>query len=132
MEIAVKSEPENAATYFSLRDALHTNGQLTDAFVAGVSGEALVHRSAKEMFQLGTTLFLDQKYDEATRWYRLAKKFDPEATVIWHRNLSINLWGQGRFCEAQFHRDQAFRRQCIFIERATDSRLWPSSCRSLN
>jgi hypothetical protein len=119
----VAHAPAEADAYLLLRDALAACGQQAEAFLAGIAAQALEQRSAHALFQLGTLYFLNRRVDDAAYWYALAAQIDPEAAVLWHRNLSVNLWGQGQFSAAAYHRERAFSRQCLFIEGVRDAQL---------
>jgi tetratricopeptide (TPR) repeat protein len=119
----VAHAPEQADAHLLLRDALAATGQQAEAFLAGIAGQALEQRSAHALFQLGTIHFLNRRAEDAARWYALAAQIDSEATVLWHRNLSVNLWGQGQFAAAAYHRERAFSRQCLFVEGVRDAAI---------
>lgn len=112
-------QADDAAACFALRDHLAACGNAADSYLADMAGDALLKCSAENLFRAGTTFYLLGRHEEATKFYRLAFDADPEPMAVLHRNLSINLWGEGRFADAQYHRDLAFRHQRIFVEHAS-------------
>jgi hypothetical protein len=56
----------------------------------------------------------------AINWFRLALSIDP-ASVAVHQNLASVLELDGNTIEAQHHRDEAYRRQNLFIDDTTNT-----------
>lgn len=70
------------------------------------------------LYNVGTVYFLRGRQDQAKRWYGHALAVNP-ALAIAHQNLSALLEREGRREEAMIHRDEAYRIQRVFEERAT-------------
>jgi len=110
--------PENAAIYAALADTFRSYGQEADAVEAELASIALGQRNALMLYNLGTSYLMTQRPALAVKWLRLALEIDP-TLVPAHQNLASILELDGSRIEAKYHRDEAYRRQCMFIDDAS-------------
>jgi len=115
LQAALQQTPEDAATYAMLAEALRADGQDSAANEAELAAIALTQRSALIFYNLGTLYMMTQRPALAMQWFRLALGIDPELVAA-HQNLASVLDLEGNTAEAQHHRDEAYRKQCLFID----------------
>jgi hypothetical protein len=117
LQQAIQREPQDAANYQALAEALRVDGQDSAANEAELAAIALAQRNALIFYNLGTLYMMTQRSTLAVKWFRLALEIDP-LMVEAHQNLASVLELDGNSAEAQHHRDQAYRRQSLFIDDA--------------
>jgi hypothetical protein len=117
LEEAIALEPENPERYRALAATLRAGGAEAEAMAAELAATALEARAPLALFNIATACFQAGKHEQAKRWYALTLRLDPEMVAA-HRNLAAVLEREGRFGEAQRHRDEAYRRQSVFVEAA--------------
>lgn len=108
---------QDADTFAALADALRASGRAAEADEAQMAAIALAERSALMFYNLGTFYLMTKRPALAVRWLRAALDVDP-ALVAAHQNLSAALELEGSTAAAQHHRDEAYRRQCLFVDGA--------------
>ncbi|HWZ47143.1 MAG TPA: tetratricopeptide repeat protein [Herbaspirillum sp.] len=118
LQHAAVAMPLNGEVYRLQALAYHANGQQTEALAAGMAVAALEERSAIALFNIGTTYFMNQHFEPAAKWYRLALMLDPDLVEA-NQNIALILHREGRLAEAGMHYDRAYRQQSLFIEPAT-------------
>ena len=112
--------PEDAAVHAALGLALRAAGRDAEAVGAELASIALGRHDALMYYNLGTSYLMTQRPALAVKWYRLALRVDPELVAA-HQNLATILELDGCRREALYHRDQAYRRQNIFIDGAPEA-----------
>jgi tetratricopeptide (TPR) repeat protein len=122
LEQAIALEPENPEHYRALAAALRADGADADAMAAELAATALAARAPLALFNVATACFQAGQRQNAKRWYTLTLRLDP-AMVAAHRNLAAILEQEGRLAEALRHRDDAYRRQSVFVEEAPTPQL---------
>ncbi len=120
LQAAIQKTPEDAAIYTMLAEALRADGQDSAANEAELAAIALTQRSALIFYNLGTLYMMTQRPALAIQWLRLALRIDAELVTA-HQNLAAVLDLEGNAPEAQHHRDEAYRRQCLFIDQPSAS-----------
>jgi hypothetical protein len=94
-------------------------GLSDDATIAELAALAFEQSSRPQtvlmLYNLGTMFLMTQRPISAEKWLRAALRYDPELVVA-HQNLASILELDGNKAEAQYHRDQAYRRQNVFID----------------
>lgn len=110
-------DPENPERYRALAAAHRAAGAEADAMAAELAAAALEARAPLALCNIATACFQAGQRAPAKRWYRLALRLDP-ALVAAHRNLAAILEAEGQRDEARRHRDEAYRRQSVFVEPA--------------
>ena len=118
LEQAAALDPENPGRYRALAAAHREAGEVAAAMAAELAATALEARAPLALCNIGTACLQAGQRGPAKRWYRLALRLDP-ALVAAHRNLAAILEGEGLLAEARRHRDEAYRRQNVFVERAS-------------
>jgi tetratricopeptide (TPR) repeat protein len=114
-------DPENPARYRALATAHRAAGDEVATMAADLAAEALEARAPLVLYNLATACFQTGRREDAKRWYDLTLRLDP-ALVPAHRNLAAILENEGRLGEARHHYDEAYRRQSVFEEKATNER----------
>jgi tetratricopeptide (TPR) repeat protein len=112
---AASLTPDDAAIYRALAVGFQAAGLETEAAAAEMAALALAQHSALMLYNLATSYLMTQRPELAEKWYRAALRIDPELVVA-HQNLASILEVDGRKAQAQYHRDQAYRRQCLFVD----------------
>ncbi len=110
-------DPENPECYRALAAAHREAGDETEAMAAALAASALEARAPLALCNIATACFQAGQRAQAKRWYGLALRLDP-ALVPAHRNLAAILESEGRLGEARHHRDEAYRRQSVFVQPA--------------
>lgn len=118
LQRAAVAMPLNGEVYRLQALAYHASGQQTEALAAGMAVAALEGRSAIALFNIGTTYFMNQHFEPAAKWYRLALMLDPDLVEA-NQNIALILHREGRLAEAGMHYDRAYRQQSLFIDPAT-------------
>lgn len=118
---AASIAPDVAATYRGLAAGFKAAGLQNEAIAAEMAVLALEQHSALMLYNLATSYLMTQRPALAEKWYRTALRIDPELVVA-HQNLASILEVDGRKALAQYHRDQAYRRQCLFVDIAETPR----------
>ncbi|HZB91119.1 MAG TPA: hypothetical protein VE397_06750 [Stellaceae bacterium] len=118
LESEAAGDPENPARYRALAAAWRRQGAEAEAMAAELAATALEARAPLALFNIATACFSAGRRAEAKRWYALALRLDPDLIVA-HRNLAAILEAEGQLGEARRHRDEAYRRQSVFVEAAT-------------
>lgn len=113
---ALSYNPAYVEAHCNLGVVLKEQGRLDEA--QGCYGAALRIDPdyGDALYNLGVIYGLKEQYALAEEWYRKALAVDP-GMVSAHVNLSAILRDSGRFDEARWHRDQAYRKQCLFVTR---------------
>jgi hypothetical protein len=109
--------PLDPEVYRLQAQALEASGLPADAVAAGSAVAALEAGSAPSLFNIGTAYFSNRHWKPAEKWYRLALMLDPDLMPA-NQNLGSILHQEGRWAEADYHRDRAYRRQSLFIDLA--------------
>jgi tetratricopeptide (TPR) repeat protein len=109
---------DDAAIYTALATSFRANGQEAEAIEEELASIALGQRNALMLYNLGTSYLMTQRPALAVKWLRLALDIDP-TLVPAHQNLASILEMEGSRLEAKHHRDEAYRRQCMFIDEAS-------------
>jgi tetratricopeptide (TPR) repeat protein len=117
LEQDARLDPENPRRYRALAAAHRAAGAEAEAMAAELAAAALEARAPLALYNLATACYQAGQRAEAKRWYALALRLDP-ALVAAHRNLAAILETEGRLEEARRHRDEAYRRQSVFVEPA--------------
>jgi len=117
LERLATAEPETAAVQRALAQAYRAAGRATEALAADLAATALEAKAPLALYNLATVYFMAGRHGPAETWYRAALRFDPDLVAA-HQNLAAILESSGRRDEAQRHRDAAFSRQSLFVERA--------------
>lgn len=115
LQLAATHAPDDAVFYADLTRGFRAAGLEAEAAAADMAAFALEQRSALMLYNLATSYLMTQRPARAEKWYRSALRIDPEL-VIAHQNLASILEMDGRRESAQYHRDQAYRRQSLFVE----------------
>ena len=110
-------DPENPGRYRALAAAQREAGDEVAAMAAELAATALEARSPLALYNLATACFQAGRRAEAKRWFALTLRLDP-ALVAAHRNLAAILETEGQLAAARAHRDEAYRRQSVFVEPA--------------
>ncbi|HXZ02163.1 MAG TPA: hypothetical protein VEI03_19370 [Stellaceae bacterium] len=114
-------DPENPERYRALAAAHRAAGEEASAMAADLAAVALEARAPLALCNIATACFQAGRRAQAKRWYGLALRLDP-ALVAAHRNLAAILEAEGSLAEARAHRDEAYRRQSVFVEQAPAER----------
>ncbi|MGO8921020.1 MAG: hypothetical protein ACLQJR_34445 [Stellaceae bacterium] len=110
-------DPENPSRYRVLAAAHREAGDAVAAMAAELAAAALEARAPLALCNIATACLQAGQRAQAKRWYGLALRLDP-ALVAAHRNLAAILETEGLLAEARRHRDEAYRRQSVFVEPA--------------
>lgn len=108
---------DDAGTYRALTIAYRAAGLEQEAVTAEMAVLAFEQQSALMLYNLATSFLMTQRPAFAEKWYRAALRLDPQLVVA-HQNLASILEVKGDAEQAQYHRDQAYRRQNLFIDQA--------------
>lgn len=122
LEAGAACDPENPARYRALAAAYRAAGDEVEAMAAELAAAALAARAPLGLYNIATACFQAGQRAQAKRWYALALRLDPELVGA-HRNLAAILETEGKLAAARRHRDEAYRRQNLFVEPATAERL---------
>jgi tetratricopeptide (TPR) repeat protein len=112
--------PADPLVQQALAEVYRACGRTSDATAADCAALALQAGSALVLYNLATVYFMAYQYPEAEKWYRRALALDPELVVA-NQNLAAILEMDGRQAEAHEFRDRALRRQCLFVEPASET-----------
>jgi hypothetical protein len=113
--------PTDPALHRDLAQAYRAVGQEIEARAEETAALALELGVPTMLFNLGTVYFTTGYYDAAARWYRLTIAVAP-AMAAAHQNLACILFDQGHPEAGQYHRDCAYRQQCVFTAQAPQER----------
>ena len=113
--------PADPKVHRELALAYRAVGQEIEARAEETAALALEHNVPAVLFNLGTVYFTTGYYDAAARWYRLTVAVAPTMAIA-HQNLACILFDQGHKKEGQYHRDFAYRLQCVFTAQAPQER----------
>jgi tetratricopeptide (TPR) repeat protein len=117
LQQAIVHAPEDAAFHVDLTTACRSAGMEAEAAAAEMAAIALEQRSSLMLYNLATFYLMTKRPALAEKWYRATLRIDPEL-VMAHQNLASILELQGRKALAQYHRNQAYGRQCLFVDDA--------------
>ncbi len=120
LQKAIQITPEDAAIYTMMAGALRADGQNSAANEAELAAIALTQHSALLFYNLGTLYMMTQRPALAIQWFRLALRIDTEMVAA-HQNVAAVLDMDGNTLEAQHHRDEAYRRQCVFLDESSSA-----------
>ena len=120
LDQAAALDPENPARYRALAAAQREAGASAEAMAAELVAGALEARAPLALYNIATACFQAGQRRQAKRWYELTLRLDP-GMVGAHRNLAALLETAGELAAARRHRDAAYSRQSIFVEKATES-----------
>jgi tetratricopeptide (TPR) repeat protein len=115
LQQAASLAPDDAPIYRALVAGYKAADMHAEAVAAEMAALALEQHSALMLYNLATSYLMTQRPVLADKWYRAALRVDPEL-VMAHQNLASILEVGGHRAQAQYHRDQAYRRQCLFID----------------
>jgi hypothetical protein len=113
--------PTDAALHRDLALAYRAAGQEIEARAEETAALALTHGVPTMLFNLGTAYFTAGYHEAAARWYRLTVAIAPTMACA-HQNLACILFDQGDAEAGQYHRDCAYRQQCVFTAAAPQER----------
>ncbi len=108
---------DDARLYRALAIGYQAAALPQDAITAEMAALAFEQQSALMLYNLGTSFLMTQRPALAEKWYRAALHIDPELVAA-HQNLASILEIDGHRAQAQYHRDQAYSRQNLFIDTA--------------
>jgi hypothetical protein len=117
---------DNADIYRGLMSAYRALGLASEAAIAEMAALAFEQQSYQQsalmLYNLGTMFLMTQRPLQAEKWLDAALRVDPELVVA-HQNLASILETCGKKERARHHRDQAYRRQNVFIDLVEKSKL---------
>lgn len=103
--------------YCNMGVAFKQQNKLDDALDCYRTAHAIAPDNVDALFNTGVIYGLKRQFKPAEEWYRKTLAIDPDYVAA-HVNLSSILLDQKRLDEAQQHRDQAYRKQCLFVTRS--------------
>jgi tetratricopeptide (TPR) repeat protein len=115
LEQAALLAPDDAATYRALVAGFQAAGLQNEAIAAEMAAIAFEQCSALMLYNLATAYLMTQRPALAEKWYRATLRIDPDLVAA-HQNLASILEVCGSKVFAQYHRDQAYCRQCLFVD----------------
>jgi tetratricopeptide (TPR) repeat protein len=118
LQQAASLAPDDAAIYRALAAGFQAAGLRNESIAAEMAALAFEQHSALMLYNLGTSYLMTQRPAPAEKWYRAALRIDPELVAA-HQNLAsiLEVDGiDGHKAQAQYHRDQAYRRQSLFVD----------------
>lgn len=115
-EKAIAVAPGFAAAWLDLGNCFAEIERANDAERALRNALAIEPRLKEAHASLGSVLLMSGREAEAEQCYRAALALDPDMVVA-HQNLAAICAETGREADAKTHRDAAYRRQSLFIER---------------
>lgn len=113
---AISCKADYVAAHCNLGVALKEQGKLDEALACYQAALQIDPNYGDALYNLGVVYGLTDQYALAEEAYRKALTIDPDM-VSAHVNLSAILRDSGRHDEAKWHRDQAYRQQCLFVTR---------------
>ena len=114
---ALACRPEYAETWNNSGVACKNQGKMEEALACYHRALAIRPEYAQALFNIGTVYFVKKDFPQAMTWYQASLAVNP-AQVEAHQNMALILFDTGRLDEAQYHRDQAYGRQSVFIDTA--------------
>jgi len=120
LDRAILLDPRNPIAYRAQAAAYRAADRPTEALAADMAAIALEARSPAALYNLATAFYLAGQREPAARWYRLTLLLDPDFVAA-NQNLAAILDDEDRAAEARYHRDRAFRKQCLFVEPAAEA-----------
>jgi tetratricopeptide (TPR) repeat protein len=117
LERAVELDPGRAAARLDLGGAYAALERAVEAEQQLLAALAIDPTLKEALACLGSVYMRSERWAQAERCFRLALDIDPEM-VVPHQNLAGLMAEQDRPAEARRHRDLAYGRQSLFIERA--------------
>lgn len=127
---ALDAAPLDVALHRQMLDAMRTAGdeagfaahQIALAAFEMLGGEAPAQTLALALYNLATVYSLKGRPHEAIRWYGHTLTVHPQLAIA-HQNLAALLAAEGDPTRADWHRDQAYHLQRVYVEPALGTEL---------
>ena len=118
---AVACQPDYFEAHNNLGVAYKRQGKLQEALDCYSAALRCKPDYAQALFNVGMLYHDHKDYEEAIVWYEASLEVDP-SQVEAHQNLATLLEKLGRFENVKAHRDAAYGRRALFVDKAREPR----------